>query len=251
MIMPKNRRIRDSNIWNHVFLTALIIGIFFSGQPSVSAQDEPQTVIKSAPWNFGYVLQKSEVSHRFYLYNVGSSPLSVLKIKAGCSCTSVSKVEQPIAPGDSAAIVVTFKSGRYHGRVKKTTKVYTDDPEASVHHLPIIANVVKEEEPTDDVSVTPQKLTWKKDDGIIAVDADTLRITNNGTSILAATVLHAPEKIVTEIDHPQSIAPGEAADLILHISKEPMPDESGWLSTTLGFTGPDTTVITIPIEIEE
>lgn len=237
--------------WSYGLLAALIIGIFFAGQSSVSAQDKSQAVIKSAPWNFGYVLQKSEVSHRFYLYNVGSSPLSVLKIKAGCSCTSVSKIEQPIAPGDSAAIVVTFKSGRYHGRVKKTTKVYTDDPEASVHHLPIIANVVKAGEPTDDISVTPQKLTWKMDKGIIAVDADTLRITNNGASILAASVLHAPEKIVTEIDLPRSIAPSEATDLILHISNEPMTGESGWLSTTLAFTDPDTTVITIPIEIEK
>ncbi len=251
MIMPKNRRVRDSNIWNHVFLTALIIGIFFAGQSSVSAQDKPQAVIKSAPWNFGYVPQKSEVSHRFYLYNVGSSPLSVLKIKAGCSCTSVSKIEQAIAPGDSAAIVVTFKSGRYRGRVKKTTKVYTDDPEASVYHLPIMANVVKEGEPTDDVSVTPQKLTWKMNNGIIEVDVDTLRITNNGASILAAIVLHAPEKIVSEINLPRSIAPAEAIDLILHISKEPMPGELGWLSTTLAFAGPDTTVITIPIEIEK
>jgi hypothetical protein len=249
--MPKNRRIRDSNIWSHGSLTALLTGIFFAGQSCVLAQDKPQTVVKSAPWNFGYILQKSEVSHRFYLYNVGSSPLSVLKIKAGCSCTSVSEIERPIAPGDSAAVAVTFKSGRYHGSVKKTTKVYTDNPEASIHHLPIMANVVKAGEPTDDVSVTPQKLTWKIDNEIIESDTDTLRITNNGAGILAAIIMHSPEELVTEMDLPRSIAPAEAADLILHISKEPIPGESKGLSTTIAFVGQDTTFITIPIEIKK
>ncbi len=251
MIVPENLCIRDSASRSCSFLTALIIGFFFAGHHPVSAQDGPHAVVESAPWNFGYLLQKSEVSHRFYLHNVGSAPLSVSKIKAGCSCTTVSRIEQPIAPGDSAAIIVTFKSGRYHGRVKKATEVHTDDPETPVHHLRIMSNVVRPGEPTGDVSVMPQKLTWKIDNGIITGDADTLRIANNGADVLAVAVVHAPEETVTRIDFPRRVAPGEAADLILHISQEPMPAESGWLSTTLAFAGQDTTVITISIEIKK
>jgi hypothetical protein len=111
--------------------------------------------------------------------------------------------------------------------------------------------VVRAGEPTGSISVVPQNLTWRIKNGIIVADADTLRITNDSAGVLAVALLYAPEEFVTKMNIPPSIGSGEAADLILHISKKAVLAESGWLSTTLAFAGKDTTIITIPIEIEK
>jgi hypothetical protein len=251
LILAENQRLWFSMSRSFGLLTVLIVAIMGAGQGSALAQNRPHAVIKSPLWNFGYLPQKCEVSHRFYLHNAGAAPLSVLKIEPGCSCTSVSDIRGPIDPGDSAAIVVTFKSGRYHGLVKKAAKVHTDDPEMTAQNVRIVSNVVRAGEPTGSISVVPQNLTWRIKNGIIVADADTLRITNDSAGVLAVALLYAPEEFVTKMNIPPSIGSGEAADLILHISKKAVLAESGWLSTTLAFAGKDTTIITIPIEIEK
>lgn len=187
----------------------------------------------------------------FYLYNTGSAPLSVTKIESGCSCTSVSRLNRPIPPGDSAAIVITFKSGRYHHQVKKTTKIHTNDPETPVHHLRIMANVVKRGEATGDVRVRPPELSWRINNATITVDADTLKISNNGTDSLTIAVLHVPQGIVDRIESPERVAPGQEVELNMQLSRESIPKKADGLSITLAFAGRETTIVTVPIKMED
>jgi hypothetical protein len=175
----------------------------------------------------------------------------VSKIKADCSCTSVSEVKRPIAPGDSAAILVTFKTGRYNGLVKKMAKAYTDDPETPICNLKFTGMVVKQGEPTANVGITPHKLSWTINNGKLMPDVDTLRILNKGVDDISVAILHAPEEIVTKIDIAHKIGPKDVASLILHLSQGPMSPALEALSITLGFIGQDTTTITIPIEIKK
>ena len=105
----------------------LFTAIFITCWAIVLAGDNSDSDVPASEWDFGYLPQKSEVNHTFYINNLDSKPLTVTKINAGCSCTSTSEIKDPIAPGDSAAIVITLKSGRYRGKIKKTTEVYTDD----------------------------------------------------------------------------------------------------------------------------
>ena len=233
------------------FFVLLLIGVLFAGQNYGFAEGSPRAVVRSPSWDFGYLPQKSEVSHLFYLYNTGSAPLSVTKIESGCSCTSVSELDHPIAPGDSAAIVVTFKSGRYRHRVKKTTKIHTDDPETPVCSLRILANVVKRKEATGDVWVRPPKLTWRINKTIITVDTNSLKISNNGMDSLAVAVLHVPEGIVDRIESPERVAPGQEVELQLRPSKELIPGKTDGLSITLAFAGRETTIVTVPIEMKD
>jgi hypothetical protein len=213
------------------------------------AQDNPQAVIKSPSWDYGYLPQKCEVSHLFFLHNTGSAPLNVTKIKADCSCTGVPKVDHPIAPGDSAAIVVTFKSGRYHGLVRKSAAITTDDPDQPVWHVHFRGNVVKSDESTDEITISPQKLNWKIENGKIAQSADTVRITANGRDNLTVAILNEPREIIAQAKIPRNL--DGSADLILIPLKEDIPDTNEWYSITLAFTGSDTTIATIPIRIEK
>jgi hypothetical protein len=244
--MPKIRIF--PHIMRYVFIIFIIADIFGG---DILAQNKPQAAVKTSSWDFGYLPQKSEVSHQFYIYNTGSAPLTVSKIKADCSCTGVSRVDQPIAPGDSAAIALTFKSGRYHGLVRKSAEVTTDDPDAPVQHLRIISHVIKEREATGNVTSSPQKLTWKIENGNIIPAIDTLRMTNNGPESATVSILQEPGEVVSQADVPRYIGPGKTADLVLHATKKTPPGKSEWYSTTLAIAGLDTTILTIPIKIEK
>lgn len=226
-------------------------GILVAGGAPSSADETSHAVIHPAEWDFGYLPQNSEVSHRFYVCNTGPSPLRVTKIKAGCSCTSVSKIDHPISPGDSAAIAVTLKSGRYHHSVAKTTEVHTDDPGTPILELKIRAYIVKKEEPCGEVAVTPHKLTWRADRGVLAVAADTVAITNTGTDSLQVIIRHPPETTIADITTPPHLAPGETSALVFHAAASAPFEEFAGLSATLAFIGRDSTIVTIPIEIKE
>lgn len=246
--MRQNRDCADSRFRR---LMSVLLVILLGSVLSASAQDSPRAVIEPQSWDFGYLPQKSEVSHLFYLHNAGSAPLTVSKIRAVCSCTSVSGIDEPIAPGDSAAILVTFKTGRYHSRVKKPNYVHTDDPENPAQSMQIVANVVKDDEPTGDIAIEPLRLKWKIVEGRIAPEMDSLAIVNNAENPVTVSVLHAPHSVVNAIDLPVEIAPGNAGKALLHISGEAGLSELKGLSITLSFAGQDTTIITIPIEIED
>ncbi|MBD3298444.1 MAG: DUF1573 domain-containing protein, partial [candidate division Zixibacteria bacterium] len=76
-------------------------------------------------YDFGYVPQRSHVSHRFWVHNDGDEPLTIDRIDVGCWCTSTSRLDDPIAPGDSAAILVTLNTTIIQGHVRKWIKLFT------------------------------------------------------------------------------------------------------------------------------
>jgi len=230
---------------------SILIGILIVCQCPVFAGDQPHAVVTPSSWDYGYVPQKSIVSHLFYLHNTGSAPLSVTKIDAGCSCTSVSPVENPIAPGDSAKVLVTFNSGRYSKGVKKAAKLHTNDTETPVQRLPYTAYVVKRGDMTGDISVVPQTLTWETDKAALADRMDTVKVVNNGSDSVTVAVLCTPERIVDRVDFPRNLAPGEGGIVLLLVDDKAVPDEPGGQSVTVSFAGQDTTIVTIPIEIEQ
>jgi hypothetical protein len=217
---------------------------------TAQAQDKPKAAFRSSSWEYGYLPQKCEVSHQYYLHNSGTAPLSVLKIRADCSCTGVSKLDHPIAPGDSAAIVVSFKSGRYRGLVKKSAEITTDDPDTPVLHVRFTSVVVKSDEPFGDIAIRPRQIAWKTRYDMIESKIDTIKITNNGQENLRLAVLHWPNRLADQSGIPDRLEPGKSAALLLHHPENEPLDNAQWGSITIAFVGKDTTLATIPIKIE-
>ncbi|MDD3732625.1 MAG: DUF1573 domain-containing protein [candidate division Zixibacteria bacterium] len=229
-------------------MTGLCLGLV--GSDTLPQGEKPPNSRLHGSWNFGFLPQKAEVSHLFYVYNDGTKPLTVYRIDPGCSCTGTTKIEQPILPGDSAAIEVTFKSGRYQNRVHKAAKIYTDDPIAPVRQYRIISNVFKEGEKTGDIAITPTRLTWKTELDKSTLTADTLHLSNLGDRERKITVLHYPEELVANVTSETTLAPGAGGSLILEYISGTVSENMKGLSLTLAFTGTDTTIVTVPIEIK-
>ncbi len=59
--------------------------------------------------DFGLVANGSQNPFTFILKNTGDTPLVIEKAKGSCSCTVPKKPEDPIMPGETGEIEVTFK----------------------------------------------------------------------------------------------------------------------------------------------
>jgi len=203
-----------------------------------------------AKWDFGFVPQKSEVSHTFYLRNPGPGPLTITKINPGCSCTSVSKVERPIAPGDSAAIAVTFTSGRYHYRVQKTTLVETDNPEMSKQRLSILADVYADQDTTGFISASQPKLIWEAKIGQQSFEPRTVEFVNRFADTVQIEVLTMPDTLVNWSLSIRELAPGATAVLTVTPLKAVAVRKTTDVTTTLRFVKGRATIITVPLEFK-
>ena len=238
---------------SQLYAIFVIVVIILFGAPWSRAQNpaSPQAAVKNPLWNFGYLPQKAAAGADFYIYNHGSAPLTVLKIESGCSCTSISKIDHPLQPGDSAVVTVTFKTGRYRGNVKKTTKVYTDDPDNEILKLTISAYVLKRGEESEKITVTPTILDWKLENDRLVFEDSVLNVLNKTMDTVSIGILNWPENILEKIELTSGLAPGESLNLpFKFVSKTRVPPENTALSVTLGFTGSDTTILTVPVKIK-
>lgn len=84
--------------------------------------DIPKTTIHFAEpvHDFGTIQSGEKVSHNFVLTNSGNEPLVITNAKGSCGCTVPKYPTDPIQPGQTGEIEVTFNSEGKHGAQTKT-----------------------------------------------------------------------------------------------------------------------------------
>lgn len=89
----------------------LLVGVTFC-----MAQDTTkQTAVKEAKFNqlkhhFGEIPQGTPATTKFTFNNNGNKPLIIETAVASCGCTTPTYPKQPVLPGKSATIAVTFNA---------------------------------------------------------------------------------------------------------------------------------------------
>ena len=66
-------------------------------------------------FDFGRILQGEVVSYTFHFTNVGDAPLLITRVDKSCGCTASEYPHEPIQPGESGAIKITYDSKGHHG----------------------------------------------------------------------------------------------------------------------------------------
>ncbi|MDX9890976.1 MAG: DUF1573 domain-containing protein [Bacteroidales bacterium] len=106
------------------------------------AEKMPVIQFESITHDFGKVIQGERLSYSFKFKNTGNSNLIISFVESTCGCTTSSPPKEPIKPGDSSEIKVTFdsktKTGESINQVMVTANTY---PINTV--LTIKANVIK------------------------------------------------------------------------------------------------------------
>ncbi|MDR0743884.1 MAG: DUF1573 domain-containing protein [Tannerella sp.] len=106
-----------------------VFGLILLTANIVSAQQKEASisVIDSAMYDFGDINEKNgAVTHSFKIKNNGEAPLVVTKVVASCGCTTPDWTKEPIAPGRTGEIKVTFDPTNRPGTFTKTISVYSN-----------------------------------------------------------------------------------------------------------------------------
>lgn len=101
---------------------------------------QPKIEFDKTEYDFGKILQGEVVTYTFHFTNVGDAPLIISGIEKSCGCTASDFSRDPIAPGKTGEIKVSYDSKGHHGIQTKTLTVNANTNPTS-HKLRIKAEV--------------------------------------------------------------------------------------------------------------
>ena len=109
--------------------------LLFACVSFASAQDnQAQIKFDKVSHDFGTFSESNPVQECVFTFtNVGQAPLIINQAVASCGCTVPSYTKEPIVPGKTGAIKVTYNGkGKFPGHFKKSITVRTNGkPEMS------------------------------------------------------------------------------------------------------------------------
>ncbi len=112
------------------------------GIDSSAASAKPVLSFKDTLHNFGAIHEGETVQHDFEFTNTGKTPLIITSATGSCGCTVPEYPHDPIAPGKSGIMKVTFNSAGKSGRMFKTVILHANTVR-NAHMLYIESEVLK------------------------------------------------------------------------------------------------------------
>ena len=83
-------------------------------------------------FNFGTIAESDGMaSHVFKVKNEGDAPLVITRITASCGCTRPEWSKEPIAPGQTADVKITYNPKGRPGPFYKTISIYSNGKKGS------------------------------------------------------------------------------------------------------------------------
>ena len=135
-----------------VYLLGLMLFIAGAAKAQdAKTQSGPEIEFEKTVHDYGDVPFNGNGECEFRFTNIGTEPLLVQKPKSSCGCTIPSWPQEPVLPGESDVIKVTYKTNRA-GNFNKTVTVTSNALKNSTVVLRIKGRVL--EQPTE---VLPKK----------------------------------------------------------------------------------------------
>lgn len=103
---------------------------------SASSADGPRMKFEKETHDFGKIKTGEIVNYSFKFSNTGKSPLIISNAQASCGCTTPVWPKEPIKPGESGQIQVTFDSkGKMGLQDKQILVTANTNPAQNIVHL--------------------------------------------------------------------------------------------------------------------
>lgn len=89
----------------------------------------PKAVLENGMHEFGSMELGQKLSHKFVVRNEGEAPLLLKKGKVQCKCTIPHAPDEPIPPGESVEIELTWEPKAATVEFHQMAEIWTNDPE--------------------------------------------------------------------------------------------------------------------------
>ena len=111
----------------------LLVFALFIAANSVMAQGKADIVFEKQTHDFGSFLESDGVqTTTFKFTNKGEAPLVLSNVRASCGCTTPKWTREPVAPGKSGEIQVSYNPKNRPGSFNKSVTVTSNAAVATV-----------------------------------------------------------------------------------------------------------------------
>lgn len=112
-----------------VFVAVLILGVLALNAQDVSKEEVkkngPEIKFEETLHDYGEIAINGDGAYKFDFTNIGNEPLILSKPRSSCGCTVPSWPKEPILPGETSTIKVTYNT-RKAGSFNKTVTIYSN-----------------------------------------------------------------------------------------------------------------------------
>lgn len=110
----------------------ILIPMLFIAIGTVSAQKKAVIVADTTVYDFGEIKEEGGiVSCVFKINNAGEAPLVITRVITPCGCTTTEWTKEPIAPGESGEIKVSYNPAGRPGPFTKILSIYSNGKNGS------------------------------------------------------------------------------------------------------------------------
>ena len=185
------------------------------------AQEGARIASEELVYNFGTIAEADGLaSHVFTIRNSGDAPLVITRVTASCGCTRPEWTKDPIAPGTTGEVRITYNPKGRPGPFYKTISIFSNGKKGSFR-LAIKGNVSpKPAEPTFiyPYAIGDLKLHTKTVLFSSIREEETLgekiSVKNEGDSPLTIRLGKAPEYLTTQVN-PITLQPGKVGEITI------------------------------------
>jgi hypothetical protein len=121
-------------------LLMVMVLMVFAAQAQ-EQQTGPILTLKEKSIDFGDLTQGDKVEHTFVFQNTGTGPLIISNVAVTCGCTATQWPKEPIAPGKSSELKISFNSAGKMGKQNSVVRIYSNASEP-IEKVSLISNVL-------------------------------------------------------------------------------------------------------------
>ena len=94
---------------------------------ALSLVAQPQATWLERQHDFGVIREQDGKAHcQLRVMNTGTEPLLIVKVQVGCGCTGINYPEEPIMPGDTATVRLSYNPSGRPGQFTKQAIIFTN-----------------------------------------------------------------------------------------------------------------------------
>lgn len=204
-------------------LSFILYSLFFCAACMV-AQNGARISADELTYNFGTIAEVDGLaSHTFEIKNTGDGPLVITRVTASCGCTQPEWTKQPIAPGKTGNVKVTYNPKGRPGPFYKTISIFSNGKKGS-YTLAIKGNVTPKQ--LSPVLIFPYSIgDLKMQTKTILYSSirpdetlgEKISVKNEGKTTLTIHKGKTPHYLTVDI-RPTQLAPGEVGEITLLLS---------------------------------